>query len=291
MKRLMNWILAMSMLMTFSVSVFAGVTINYGKIHPGPESFIAGVWADSVTVSGTLTAPNYIITTSTNINASGYIVAGTSVIATNQVQGASLSVTGNVAGATLNISGTSTLAAITGTTASLTTITGTSLATGSGAITGGDITAAYSVNGATLNVSGASVLHALTATTVGATAVTATSISDTGALSAVGITNTGALINSYVLCSDSATLTASSATVVNCSRAGGQSIQLPAVASNTGLTFTFKKTGAYGIVTLLSNASETIDGSINNTSIKTIYDYLTITCTGSAWIIAGRYIQ
>lgn len=111
------------------------------------------------------------------------------------------------------------------------------------------------------------------------------------AVSFAGITNTAGLVQSYVLCTDSATLTASSGTVVSCSKATAQSITLPAVSGTTGLTFTIKKTGAAGIVKIITNGSELIDGTDDNSDIKTQYDYLTIVSNGTKWLIVGRYVQ
>jgi hypothetical protein len=116
-------------------------------------------------------------------------------------------------------------------------------------------------------------------------------VQTSNAVSFAGITNTAGFKTSYVLMSDSGTLTASSATVVNASRAGGQEIILPTAGSNAGLSFTVKKTGSAGAVTLTTVSGETIDGVDNNVEIDAANDFLTIVSDGTNWIVVSRYIQ
>ncbi len=101
----------------------------------------------------------------------------------------------------------------------------------------------------------------------------------------------GSLNMSYVVAADSTTLTASSATVVNCSKATPQEITLPTAVGNTGLYFIIKKTGAAGIVTITTNSTETIDGADGTTNVDAQYDFVGIVSDGANWIVVNRYIQ
>jgi hypothetical protein len=78
---------------------------------------------------------------------------------------------------------------------------------------------------------------------------------------------------------------------VSCSKATPQEVILPTAVSNAGLTFTIKKTGAAGIVTITTNGSETIDGADGYVEVDAQYDFITIVSNGANWIITSRYIQ
>lgn len=66
---------------------------------------------------------------------------------------------------------------------------------------------------------------------------------------------------------------------------GNISLNLPAVASSTGVEFTIKKTDSNATtVTLDGNASETIDGA-TTFSLTQQYEAVTICCSGSEWFI------
>jgi len=132
---------------------------------------------------------------------------------------------------------------------------------------------------------------------VGATAVTG-ALSATGALTASStLAVTGNMSfsagykQSYVVMADSGTLTVSSATIVIASKATEQEITLPTAVGNGGLTFTIKKSGAAGVVTVTTNASETIDGADGYTAIDAQYDFITIVSDNANWHIVSRYIQ
>lgn len=74
--------------------------------------------------------------------------------------------------------------------------------------------------------------------------------------------------------------------VILCSASGGAfTITLPAVASNSGIQFTIKKTDSTAsVVTIDGNASETIDGALTK-ALANQYDSFTIVCSGTAWSI------
>ena len=67
---------------------------------------------------------------------------------------------------------------------------------------------------------------------------------------------------------------------------GNTTLNLPAVASSSGVEFTIKKTDSNATtVTLDGNASETIDGA-TTFAFTEQYESVTIVCDGSAWFVA-----
>lgn len=187
------------------------------------------------------------------------------------------------------ISGTLTSVGI-GNTGALTN-TGVLTNTGAVAISGGNTSietgaGAYTVRISSANTSisnGYSFAGNVTSATITSQGATVTTLDD--------LVLGGSMKFSYVIQTDSATLTETSAAIVECSKNGAQEITLPSAVGNTGLFYLIKKTGTAGLVTVTTNAAETIDGSDGNTSIDAQYDYIGIVSNGTNWVITNRYIQ
>ena len=116
-------------------------------------------------------------------------------------------------------------------------------------------------------------------------------VKTTDAVTFDDIAITNAFNIGYVAASDSTTVTASSATVVNCTKAGAMSVTLPTAVGNEGLYFIIKKTGSAGAITITTNSTETIDGTDDPTYVDAQYDYIGIVSDGANWIIVNRYVQ
>lgn len=68
---------------------------------------------------------------------------------------------------------------------------------------------------------------------------------------------------------------------------GNVTITLPAASGNAGLVLTMKKTVAANSLIIDGNGAETIDGAANVT-LTAQYDYRTVVCNGSNWLIIGN---
>ena len=85
--------LAMLMLAMFIFKPAFAVEAIVGRVHSGPETFTAGVWVDSITVSGTMNVQTYTEIITTHVVVNGNVTA-TNVTATSALTGATLSTSG-----------------------------------------------------------------------------------------------------------------------------------------------------------------------------------------------------
>jgi hypothetical protein len=275
-----NVLFSITALILMMVSFSYAYNVNNYFTNPGSGK------ENTLVISGTQTVSGYLNVTGTQA------VSGTMSIA-------DLTATGLITGSSCTITNTITGGTITDGTATLTagTITGLlDMTSSSGTITN-QLTAGTVDTG-----QGATEIYAMDQdiqTTDDPTfadltvtyGVDVATIVATGQISSVGLVNTGTMKMSYVVASDSTTLTVSSATVVECSKDGIMSVDLPTAVGNTGLYFLIKKTGTAGAVTLVTNSTETIDGADDPTDIDAQYDFLGIVSNGTNWIIVNRYIQ
>jgi len=61
-------------------------------------------------------------------------------------------------------------------------------------------------------------------------------------------------------------------------------VNLPAVATSAGLTYTIKKEGSSGNITVSGSGAENIDGA-NTAVLTTQYESITVVCDGVEWWI------
>jgi len=66
--------------------------------------------------------------------------------------------------------------------------------------------------------------------------------------------------------------------------AAAASVTLPAVATSAGLTYTIKKEGSSGNITVSGSGAENIDGA-NTAVLTTQYESITVVCDGVEWWI------
>ena len=81
-----------------------------------------------------------------------------------------------------------------------------------------------------------------------------------------------------------ATLTANDQVVIADTATAIITLTLPAVATNTGLTYSVKKVGSTANVVIDGAGAETIDGA-TTLALTTQYDSTTLYCNGTEWFI------
>lgn len=95
---------------------------------------------------------------------------------------------------------------------------------------------------------------------------------------------------SFVVMTDSGTVTVSSSTVILATKAGAMEIDLPDAATSDGKIFTIKKTDADASIIALDANGGTVDGADPYNEIDAQYDFVTIISDGTNWHIVGKYI-
>lgn len=261
---------AVALIMLLVVSLgFAAVptTKNYfaapaggskdNKFYVGGNMYVTSGGALTVQSGGTFTI------------SAGATVVSTAAAFMNITGAAGLTVTNNVAATGFYATGGSTSTSIS--------------CSGDAAV--GTLTSAGAASCTTLNTGqGAYELYAMNQ-----------NVQSSNAVSFAGITNTAALKRSYVIDTDSVTLTATSVEVHISSKVASpqMSYTLPTAVGNGGLTFTFRKGSlAAGIVTIIPAGSELINGVAgNDVAIDAVNDFKTIMSDNANWVIINRYIQ